>query len=123
MGGNKSYPSRKLIGNSKSVNDSVKKLTDYLEKEDSKKVAKTAFEVFTEAKKTVEFSAYSNKLTPFIIRNFSELKSEKNIEVLKRKLSGAWSDVKTKNKIEVPKQLDRLVVENAIKSLRGEDNE
>ena len=123
MGGRKSYPIRNLIGGSKPVKESFSTLKDALDKSKVKDVGKSAFKVFSEAKKTVDYSAYSSKLGSAIIRNYFEWKAEKDDNKLRREIGKAWSEVKTKNKISVPKQVDRVVVENAFKSLRGGRNE
>jgi len=120
MGGRKSYPTRKLVGNSKSVRKSISTLTNYVDKKEVNKVGKGAFTVFAESKKTIKISAYSTKLNPFIIRNYSKLKTEKNENKIRREISSEWSRIKSKNKIKVSKQVDRVIVDNAFKAIRGD---
>ncbi|MFH1506001.1 MAG: hypothetical protein ABIE94_03335 [archaeon] len=119
MGGRRSYKASNLIGGSKPVKEAVKTLKSYIDKEDVKKIGEGAFQVFSEAKKPISYIAYAEKLTPYLIRNYSELKSEKDDYSLRRKISKSWSEVKKQNKISVPKQVDRVIIENALKFLRG----
>ncbi|MBW2972770.1 hypothetical protein KY346_00075 [Candidatus Woesearchaeota archaeon] len=119
MGGRKSYKTSNLIGGSKPVKKAVSNLKDFLEKDNINKVGESAFRVYSEAKKPLQYTAYAEKLTPTLIRRYSELKSEKNDHKLRREISKSWSTVKESNKISVPKEVDRVVVENALKFLRG----
>lgn len=119
MGGRKSYSVRRLIGSSDQAKKSFTTLRSSIEKAEVKEIGKSAFELFYQSKKTIDYSAYSIKLAPAIIKNYSQWKSEKDDNKVRREIGKAWSEVKTKNEISVPKEVDRIIVENAFKSLRG----
>jgi len=123
MGGRKSYSAKSLLGSSKPVKEAFQTLKTALDSAKIKDIGKSAFKAFSEAKNTINYSAYSNKLAPAIIANYSAWKAEKDDNKLRREIGKAWSDVKKKNKISVPKEVDRVVVENALKALRGDRNE
>jgi len=123
LGGRKSYPSKNLIGKSEGAKKSFKDLKGYLDSGNIEKISASAFKTFSESKTSIDYSAFSNKLSPFIINNFSRLKAEKDDKSLRLELSKAWSEVKSKNDIKVPKEVDRIVVDSAFKSLRGDSDE
>jgi hypothetical protein len=119
VGGRKSYKTSNFIGGSKPVKRAVSNLKDFLEKEKVNKVGEGAFRVYTEAKKPLQYTAFAEKLTPILIRRYSEFKAEKDEHKLKRQISKCWSEAKEKNKISVPKEVDRVIIENAVKFIRG----
>jgi hypothetical protein len=119
VGGRKSYSVKKLIGNSRIIKKSFSTLKDFLEKSEIKSVGKSAFNVFSEAKKPLEYSAYSNKLGSAIIANYFVWKLEKDDNKLRREIGKVWSIIKTKYEIVIPKEVDRIIVETAFKSVRG----
>lgn len=123
MGGRKSYPTRNLLGSGSSVKKSFQVLKQSLEKKDSKQIALSTFTVFSSSEKTVGFFAFGTKLSPFIIRNYSILVREKDDDVVRREITKAWDNIKEKNKIEVPKEVDKVIIDNALKSIRGGSNE
>ena len=122
MGGRKSYKPGKFIGGSQPVKKATGNLKDYLDSKEVEKASKSAFSIYAEAKNPLKYTAFAEKLTPTLIRKYSELKSEKDDDSLKRKLSKSWSKVKGKNDISVPKEVDRVIIENAIKFIRGSKN-
>ncbi len=119
MGGRKSYSSRKLVGGSKGAKQSFATLKDVLDKSQTKKVGVSALDVFSSSKKTLDYTSYATKLTPHIIRNYKKWNEEKDDNKVRREISKAWGEVKQKNKISTPKQVDRVIIDNALKSLRG----
>ena len=119
MGGRKSYKTSNFVGGSKPVKEAVGNLKDFIENENVNKVGESAFRVYTEAKKPLKYTAYAEKLTPTLIRRYSEFKAEKDDHKLRREISKSWSEAKEKNKISVPKEVDRVVIENAVKFVRG----
>ena len=73
MGGRKSYPTKNLLGSSKKVKESFESLKHSIANKDTKQIALDAFKVFSSSKKTINYFAYSTKLSSFIIRNFSKI--------------------------------------------------
>jgi hypothetical protein len=53
------------------------------------------------------------------MRNLSKWKGVSDADTLRREVSTSWAKVKQKNKISTPKEVDRIVVENAIKFVEG----
>ena len=123
MGGRKSYNTSNFVGGSRQVKKSFNDLKDFLEKENITKVGVSAFRVYVEAKKPLKYTAFAEKLTPTLIRRYSEFKSEKDDYKLRREISKVWSEVKEKNKISVPKEVDRVIIDNAVKFIRGGSRE
>lgn len=119
MGGRKSYPTKKFLGESKSVKNGIKTLKEYVENKEIKEVPLGTFNIFIKARKPIIYSAYSNKFFPTIVRNLNKWEKIEDANLLKRDVTKAWSKVKKKNKILVPKEVDRIIVENAVKILGG----
>ena len=121
MGGRKSYPTRKFLGGSKEANKEIKTLKDYVgtKEKDTEGIAKQTFNVIVTSRKPIGYSSYSSKLFPELINNYSEWSKITDLEFLKREVSKSWSKVKKENKILVPKEVDRIIIENAVKSLGG----
>ena len=118
MGGRKSYPTRKYIGTSKEVKKEVKTLTEYFEaKEKPEIVSAQAIKTIALSKKPLDYSVYSMELVPVIYENLEEWTKYHDPNLLKRKISVKWKELKKDAKIKVPKEVDRLIVENAIKTL------
>ncbi len=123
MGGRKSYKKGTFVGGSKAVKKAVEDLKGFLEEENIKKIGESAFKIYAKAKKPLKYTAYAEKLTPTLIREYSSLKAEKDDFNLRRRLSKSWSYVKEKNKISIPKEVDRVIVENAVKFIRRKAHE
>lgn len=119
MGGRKSYSNKNYLGSSSGVKKEVKQLKDYLETKETKQISQQTLSVFTKARKPLRYSAYSTKFFPELMRNLSRWKEQKDLNELRRKVSESWSNVKEKSKISVPKEVDRIIVENAIKLVEG----
>ena len=119
MGGRKSYPIRKFLGESKEVNKGIKTLKGYIEGKETKEIPSQTFNIFVNSRKPIAYSAYSNKFFPTIIKNFNKWKEIEDTNFLRRDISKAWSKVKKDNKIIVPKEVDRIIVENTVKTVGG----
>lgn len=119
MGGRKSYPTKKYLGNSPGVKKEIKQLKDYIESKDVDKISAQSLSVFTIARKPIRYSASSTKFFPEIMKNLSKWKEVSDSDVLRREVSSSWSKIKQQNKISTPKEVDRIVVENAIKFVEG----
>ena len=119
MGGRKSYPTRKYLGSSTGVKKEIKQLKDYLETKETEKIPLQTLSIFSKSAKPIKFSAYSTKFFPELAHNLSKWKEEKEIDELRRKISISWNNVKIKSKIKAPKEVDRIIVENAIKMVEG----
>ena len=115
MGGRKSYSSKKFLGNSVAVKKEVKKLKDYIETKDISNIPVQTLTIFSKSSNPLKYSAYSTKFFPELIRNLSQWKEEKDINELRRKVTLSWSQVKERSKIKSPKEVDRIVIENAVK--------
>ncbi len=115
MGGRKSYPTKKFLGNSTGVKKEIKKLKDYIETKDISNIPIQTLSLFSKSTKPIRYSAYSTKFFPQIMRNLPQWKEEKDVNELRRKVSISWSNVKEKSKINVSKEVDRIVIENAVK--------
>lgn len=119
MGGRKSYPNRKFLGESKEVNKGIKTLKGFIENKEIKEIPTQTFDLLVNSRKPIAYSAYSNKLFPAIVKNYSHWEEIKDSNFLRREISKAWSKVKKENKIIVPKEVDRIIVENAVKTVGG----
>ncbi len=119
MGGRKSYPNKKYLGDSAGVKKEVKQLKDYIENKDVEKISSQAFNVLSTARKPIQYSAYSTKFFPEVIKNLPKWKEEKDVNQLRREVTSSWSKVKEKNKLSVPKEVDRIIVENTVKLVEG----
>jgi len=97
----------------------VKQLKDYIESKEVYKISTQSLSVFTKARKPIRYSASSTKFFPEIMRNLSKWKGVSDADTLRREVSTSWAKVKQKNKISTPKEVDRIVVENAIKFVEG----
>lgn len=119
MGGRKSYPLRNLLGSSKETKEKFKELENSFDAKEPTKVAQKTLEVFFSSKKAVSFHSYATKLAPHILRNIKELREKKDDIALKRDISKVWQQIKKKQNVSVPKEIDTLIVNNAIKTIRG----
>lgn len=115
MGGRKSYPNKKYLGDSTGVKKEVKKLKDYIESKNLSDVPVQTLTIFSKSSNPLKYSAYSTKFFPELLRNLHSWKDEKDINELRRKITISWSKVKEKSKIKPPKEIDRIVIENAVK--------
>lgn len=119
MGGRKSYPTRRFLGGSREVNKEIKNLKSFVETGKTDKIAIQTFNVVVKSRNPITYSSYSNKLFPEIIRNYSEWSKITDLDYLKREVSKSWSKIKKQNKIYVPKEADRIIIENAVKTIGG----
>lgn len=123
MGGRKSYSSKNLLKGSKDAKKAFTTLKDSIENSKTKEIGVNALKVFTSSKQTLDYTAYATKLTPSLIENYSKWKEDKDENRVRREISKSWAEVKQKYNISTPKQVDRIVVENALKSVKGDGNE
>lgn len=119
MGGRKSYPTRKFLGESKEVNKGIKTLKSFIDTKKTKEISIQTFNVIVQSRKPIAYSSYSNKLFPELIKHYSEWSKITDLDYLKREVSKSWSKVKKQNKIYVPKEVDRIIVENTVKTIGG----
>jgi hypothetical protein len=119
MGGRKSYPTRDFLGGSREVTKGIKTIKAYIENKEIKEIPTQTFSLLVQSKKPISYSSYSAKFFPEIIRNYSKWKKITNLDSLKIEISKSWSHVKKSNKIRIPKEVDRIIVENAVKTVGG----
>ncbi|MEK6927723.1 MAG: hypothetical protein AABX11_04790 [Nanoarchaeota archaeon] len=119
MGGRKSYPTKKFLGDSTGVKKDVKQLKDYIVTKDVSNISIQTLNIFSKSAKPLKYSAYSTKFFPEIMRNLSKWKEEKDVNELRRNVAISWSNVKERTKISVPKEVDRIIIENAVKIVEG----
>jgi len=119
MGGRKSYSNRKYLGSSKGIREESKKLGNFIQEKDVKNITKQSFIIFTKAKNPLAYSAYSAKLFPELMKNYSKWKKEEDSDKLRREIISSWVKVKQKHSIRVPKEVDRVISDRTISKLRG----
>jgi len=118
MGGRKSYSNKKYLGSSKGVKEESKKLKEFIKEKDALNVTKQSLVVFTIASKPLKYSTYSAKLFPEVIRNSSRWYKEKDADKVRNEIVTSWVKVKQQNKISVPKEIDRIIVDKTFKKVR-----
>jgi len=119
MGGRKSYPSKNLIGSSKETKKKFKELESSFDAKEPRAIAQKTLDVFFSSNQAVLFHSYATKLAPYILKNIKRLKSEKEEVLVKRELSKVWQQTKEKYNVSVPKEIDTVIVNNAVKTIRG----
>jgi hypothetical protein len=123
MGGRKSYPSKNLIGSSRETKKKFEELKDSFDTQEPKAIAQKTLDVFFSSDQAVLFHSYATKLAPYILKNIKKLRSEKDEIIIKRDLSTAWQQIKEEYNISVPKEIDTVIVNNAVKTVKGAKHE
>lgn len=119
MGGRSSYPADRITGRSQKVKKSLNTLKDFLSKEEPKQAARAATEVIANSPKAIKISALGLRLAPAIARNRKEWQASTDEEAVRRDIGAKWVEAKKKHSIKVDKEIDRAVVESALKAVRG----
>lgn len=119
MGGRSSYPTKKFLGEGKEVVKSVKDLKEHIGNKEIEQVSSEALNLFVKSRKPITYSSYSNKFFPAVVKNFERWREIKDLNLLRREISKAWSKTKKANEIFIPKEVDRIIVENTLKIVGG----
>lgn len=94
-------------------------MKDLVGSKSTDEIAVQTLNIVVKSHKPLAYSSYSNKLFPELIRNYSKWQQVSDLDYLKREISKSWSKIKKENKIITPKEADRVIVENAVKTLGG----
>lgn len=110
MGGRRSYSVNVVVGSKRKLSKEIRNLKESIRSQESKKIAENSAKLITKSDYSIKNLSLSVKLLDFVLEN---AKKDLSYEYRKKISSKAWSDIKKEQKIETPRQIDRIFVNSA----------
>jgi hypothetical protein len=120
MGGRKSYSIKKVVGPTKKIQKERRQLRESLEIGDPKGIVKATVDIV----KSSDFAVGNLVHTITFLSIIQEFEKKPITENLKQEVVKRWTELKKEKKIETEPEIDRLLIESAIKTLarRGKND-
>jgi len=124
MGGRRSKTIGKIFGTDSSLTSSKIKLTKSInKKESSEKIASYTIDLVSRSKTSSNDLAKATKFIDFISKKISRENISLNLEEGKKLASELWTEAKKRDKIDISKEMDEIIVSSVADVLRRGKNE
>ena len=124
MGGRRSKTIRKIFGTDPSLISPKIRLTKAIKKkESSEKIASYTVDLVSMSKISSNDLAKATKFIEFISKKIDKENLSLNLKEGKKLASELWTEAKRKDKIDISKEMDEIIVSSVADVLRGRKNE
>jgi len=117
MGGRKTYSVKKVIGDRRKFPSESKQFISALKEKNPKKIAQSTIEMFQKSDTALSNLSKALEMAKFIAQTKKELPPSE----IRKRASNYWIKQRAKKRIKASPEIDRILVNSAVKVLRKKE--